>query len=157
MPKDEYKRMRREQRRAQQEEGERKEREAPAQFSFVKIKTPIGKHPVINYLSTFTNDEIQEGKKHLSNRWRRDPSKPVVLPFRSPSPGRRGAGESSKFKLDINQTGQATDAQDAAPGDMKTPAKGPAGGVVDTSNALIPKTRAAGGIWLNQSDFPHAF
>jgi hypothetical protein len=40
---------------------------------------------------------------------------------------------------------------------MKTPAKGPNGGLVDTSNALIPKGRGAGGIWLNQTDFPHAF
>ena len=93
MPKDDYKRMRREQRKAQMEEYERKEREPPTQYSFVKIKTSIGKHPVINYLSTFTNDEIQEAKKHLINRWRRDPSKPVVLPFRSPSPNKRGNGE----------------------------------------------------------------
>jgi hypothetical protein len=28
---------------------------------------------------------------------------------------------------------------------------------VDTSNAHLPKTRAAGGIWLTQSDFPYAF
>ena len=157
MGKDEYKKMRREQRRKEQEEHEKREREPPTQFSFVKIKTSIGKHPVINYLSTFTNDEIQEGKKHQINRWRRDPSKPLVLPYRSPSPGKRGVGESGKFKIDINSTSNAGDVQDAAPGDMKTPAKGPGGGVVDTSNALIPKTRAPGGIWLNKSDFPHAF
>lgn len=38
---------------------------------------------------------------------------------------------------------------------MKTPAKGnkPA----DMANVLVPKTRAAGGIWLNQGDVPHAF
>jgi len=58
MGKDEYKKMRREQRRKEQEEHEKREREPPTQFSFVKIKTSIGKHPVINYLSTFTNDEI---------------------------------------------------------------------------------------------------
>lgn len=81
----------------------------------------------------------------------------MVLPYRSPSPGRRGPGESGKFKIDINATSQGADAQDAAPGDMKTPAKGINGGAVDTSNALIPKTRAPGGIWLNRSDFPHAF
>jgi len=40
------------------EEFEKKERTPPAQYQFVKIKTSIGKHPVINYLSTFTNDEI---------------------------------------------------------------------------------------------------
>jgi len=58
MSKDEYKKMRREQRRKEQEEWEKREREPPSQFAFVKIKTSIGKHPVINYLSTFTNDEI---------------------------------------------------------------------------------------------------
>lgn len=81
------------------------------------------------------------------------------MPYRSPSPGKRGGGESTKFKIDVNSAGNAEDAQDTAvPGDaLKTPAKGTGGGVVDTSNALIPKPRAAGGIWLNQSDFPHAF
>jgi hypothetical protein len=29
--------------------------------------------------------------------------------------------------------------------------------LADTSNASHPKTRAAGGIWLTQSDFPFAF
>jgi len=38
---------------------------------------------------------------------------------------------------------------------MQTPNKG--SGKIDISNALLPKTRAAGGIWLTQSDFPHAF
>jgi hypothetical protein len=38
--------------------------------------------------------------------------------------------------------------------DLKTPSKNRP---VDTSNALLPKTRAAGGIWLTQTDFPHAF
>lgn len=38
--------------------------------------------------------------------------------------------------------------------EAKTPSKTKP---VDTSNALLPKTRAAGGIWLTQSDFPFAF
>jgi hypothetical protein len=72
----------------------------------VKIKTSIGKHPVINYLSTFTNDEILEGKKYLINHWRKDPTKPVSLPFKSPSPVKRVYGEHTKFKLDINDGNQ---------------------------------------------------
>ena len=95
--------MRREQRKKEQEEREKKEKEPPQQYAFVKIKTSIGKHPVINYLSTFTNDEIQEGKKHLVNRWRRDPSKPLVQPYRSPSPKKTGAGDANRFKIDINE------------------------------------------------------
>jgi hypothetical protein len=58
MSKDDYKKMMRGHGRREQEEWERKEREPPTQYAFVKIKTSIGKHPVINYLSTFTNDEI---------------------------------------------------------------------------------------------------
>jgi|TARA_B110000285_G_scaffold195505_1_gene225831 hypothetical protein len=75
MGKDEYKRIRREERKFAQQDYDDREKNAPTQYSFIKIKTSIGKHPVINYLSTFTNDEIMEGKKHLINRWRRDPSK----------------------------------------------------------------------------------
>ena len=101
MSKDEHRRMRRDQRRKDQEEREKREQEPPAQHTFIKIKTSIGKHPVIDYLSTFTNDEITEGKKHLLNRWRRDPNKPIVHPYRSPSPAKRGGGEASQFKIDV--------------------------------------------------------
>jgi len=161
MSKDEYKKQRREQRKKEQEEREKKEKEPPKQFTFVKIKTSIGKHPVINYLSTFTNDEIMEGKKHLINRWRRDPSKPLVQPYRSPSPGRRGPGEVSKFKIDVTEANAAAATDEQQPGQesgshdaMKTPGRT---SKADAKNVLIPKPRAAGGIWLTQSDFPHAF
>lgn len=103
MSKEEYRKMRKEQRRKDQEELERKEKEPPTQYAFVKIKTSIGKHPVINYLSTFTNDEIMEGKKHSINKWRRDPSKPKALPGKTTSPGKRG-GDAGKFKIDVNET-----------------------------------------------------
>jgi hypothetical protein len=33
------------------EDWERKEREAPKQYSLVKIKTSAGRYPVINYIS----------------------------------------------------------------------------------------------------------
>ena len=110
MSKDEYKKQRRELRKKEQEEREKREKEAPTQYAFVKIKTSIGKHPVINYLSTFTNDEIMEGKKHLINRWRRDPSKPVVLPYKSTSPNKRG--DAGRFKLDVNETAGGSQTRD---------------------------------------------
>lgn len=148
MGKDEYKRIRREEKKGAQQEFDDREKAAPQQYNFVKIKTSIGKHPVINYLSTFTNDEIMEGKKHLINRWRRDPSKPVVQPWlKSPSPKK---GTASKFKIDIN------DASIDEPS-MEASMKNKSFKAVDTSNASLPKSRAAGGIWLTQSDFPHAF
>lgn len=107
MSKDEYRKMRREQRRAEQEEMEKKEKEPPTPYSFVKLKTSIGKHPVINYLSTFTNDEIIEGKKHLLNHWRRDPTKPVVQPYRGSSPSTAKKGDAGRFKIDIADVGSA--------------------------------------------------
>lgn len=160
MSKDEYRKQRREQRKKEQEERERKEKEPPTQHAFVKIKTSIGKHPVINYLSTFTNDEIMEGKKHLLNRWRRDPSKPVVVPYRSPSPAKRGGGEAAKFKIDVTETaaGQIREEEQLKQDNaevLRTPGKPVA--AQDTANALHPKPRAPGGIWLAHSDFPHAF
>jgi hypothetical protein len=119
----------------------------------VKIKTSIGQHPVVNYLSTFTNDEIMEGKKHLLNKWRRDPSKPLTETVRSPSPGRRG-GDASNFKIDVNETGAGHG--DSKQGLEETKASGLLG-TAGHSTALLPKARAPGGIWLAQSDFPHAF
>jgi hypothetical protein len=97
--------MKREQRRADVEEFEKKEKEPPTQYSFVKLKTSIGKHPVINYLSTFTNDEIMDGKKHLLNHWRRDPSKPAVVPLRGVSPSTAKKGDAGRFKIDIADVG----------------------------------------------------
>jgi len=37
----------------------------------IKIKTSVGKYPVMNYMSNFTNDEIHEAKKCLLNKLRR--------------------------------------------------------------------------------------
>ena len=152
--KEDYRRQRREQRKKEQEERERREQQPPRQHAFVKIKTSIGQHPVINYLSTFTNDEIMEGKKHLLNRWRRDPSKPLAEAGRSPSPVRRGGGDASSFKIDVAEA-------HAGHGDSKhgledTKASG-LHGSAGHSTALQPKARAPGGIWLAQADFPHAF
>lgn len=51
LTKDEYKQKRKEERRKQMEDWERREREAPKQYSLVKIKTSAGRYPVINYIS----------------------------------------------------------------------------------------------------------
>ena len=51
LTKDEYKKKRREERKKEIEEYERKEREPPKQYSLIKIKTSVGRYPVLNYLS----------------------------------------------------------------------------------------------------------
>ena len=69
--KEEARRIRREERRLMLEEIERKEREAPSQYSLLQIKTAITRYPTINYVQPFTNEEIMEGKKCLLNHMRR--------------------------------------------------------------------------------------
>ena len=69
--KEEARRMRREERRLMLEEFERREKEAPSQYSLLQIKTAITRYPTINYVQPFTNEEIMEGKKCLLNHMRR--------------------------------------------------------------------------------------
>ena len=83
LTKEQWKKKRREEKKREQEERERREKEAPKQYSLLKIKTSVGRYPVMNYLSTFTNDEVTEGKRCLLNRMRRPPE--VELLLNSPS------------------------------------------------------------------------
>lgn len=119
MSKDEYRKYRREQRLKQIEDFEAREQLPPEQFALVKVKTSIGKHPVINYLSPFTNDEIVDAKKHLINHWRRDPNKPTV---RALSPSKK-PGQPS-FKIDLTEAkpvdDQAEKQDDAVPAEDKS-------------------------------------
>lgn len=80
MSKEEWRKKRKEERKREQEERERKEREPPKQFSLIKIKTSVGRYPVMNYLSTFTADEITDAKRCLLNHLRRPPG---VDPYRN--------------------------------------------------------------------------
>jgi len=58
LSKEEYKKKRREEKRREQEEREKREREPPTQYSLIKIKTSVGRYPVMNYIPPFTGDEI---------------------------------------------------------------------------------------------------
>jgi hypothetical protein len=97
--KDEYRQKRKEEKRQQMEDFERREREPPKQYSLVKIKTSVGRYPVINYVSQFTAEEIQEAKKCLLNLLRR-PAGSISphSPFASPEKKRGRAG---KFALNL--------------------------------------------------------
>lgn len=100
LSKDEWRKKRKEEKRREMEERERREREPPKQFSLVKIKTSVGRFPVINYLSPFTSDEITEAKKCLLNHIRR----PYGTELLSPSPFRQEQfrhGSVGKFTLNV--------------------------------------------------------
>ena len=71
--KEDYRRNRKDERQRIFEEFERREKEAPTQWSMLSIKTAVTRYPTINYVSPFSNDEIFEGKRCHLNHWRRTP------------------------------------------------------------------------------------
>ena len=72
----------------------------------------------------------------------------------SPSPGKKGGAEPGKFKIDITdaqanqESTQNLKHNESSQDPMRTPAKG-TGSRAELGNVLLPKPRAAGGIWLN--------
>ena len=97
MTKDEYKKKRREERKKEQEERDRKDKEPPRQYQLVKIKTSVGHYPVISYLSPFTAEEIQTGKRCLLNDWRKPPDQ-GVQPY---SPTQHKDRQGGLFSLNV--------------------------------------------------------
>ena len=143
LSKDEFKQKRREERRRELEDFERREREAPKQFSLVKIKTSCGRYPVMNYISQFTAEEIHEAKKCLLNQLRR-PVGYVGSPLASPEKKR---GRTGGFSLNIHATNEADKKEEQQPPVNEEEKK----------ELVEPKTRAPGGVWVAASDIPFSF
>lgn len=150
MSKDEQKKKRREEKKREQEEKERREREPPKQYSLIKIKTSVGRYPVMNYLSQFTADEIAEAKRCLLNHMRRPLEPEIMISPTSTTKHQRMAGEHGAFHLNV----QALDnnAQNQSQQQLEEVKQ------EEEKKPLIePMTRAAGGVWIASSDFPHSF
>jgi hypothetical protein len=95
----------------------------------------------MNYIPPFTGDEIQEGKKCLLNGWRKPQS---MLPVVQTVKGKHATG--ATFSLNVQaleeKKGDEVEEKDETHEEEKV---------------LEPQTRAAGGVWLLASDFPHCF
>ncbi len=126
------------------EDFERRERAPTKQYSLIKIKTSVGRYPVINYVSQFTAEEIHEAKKCLLNLMKR-PAGSISphSPYASPEKKRGRAG---KFALNLQ----------AAQGDSE-PVKTEEPPAEEEKKDIEPKSRAPGGVWVRASDFPHSF
>ena len=147
LSKDEYKKKRKEERRREMEDFERREREAPKQYSLVKIKTSAGRYPVINYISQFTADEIYEGKKCLLNQLRRPHGLAAnSSPFASPEKRR---GRKANFSLNIHATDEASPDKKAAAEEQQNEE--------EKKQLVEPQSRSTGGVWIATSDIPHSF
>lgn len=146
LSKDEWKRKRREEKKREQEERERREREPPKQYSMVKLKTSVGHYPVMNYLSQFTNDEIHEAKKCLLNRLRRPPHVEMLLnsPVTAKTQHQHKHHQGFQLNVQMLDSPQKQVVEEAKHEEEKR-------------ELVEPKTRAAGGVWLLASDFPHSF
>ena len=147
MSKDEWKKKRREDKKREQEERERREREPPRQYSMLKIKTSVGRYPVMNYLSTFTSDEIHEAKRCLLNRLRRLPEADVGSPT-STAKVQHQYKHHGGFSLNVQALEAAKQQQENTQEEQRD---------VEKKQLIEPKTRAAGGVWLLTSDVPHCF
>lgn len=147
MTKEEYRQKRKEERKQEMEDFERKEREAPKQFSMIKIKTSVGRYPVMNYVSQFTADEIHEAKKALLNMMRRPQGAPAS-PFQSPEKKR---GRTGKFALNIHATDADSSKREAEDQQQTMMPE------EEKKELIEPKTRAPGGVWVHSADIPHSF
>ena len=86
------------------EEFERREQEAPKQYSLLQLKTAVTRYPTINYVQPFTNDEIMSGKKCLMNHMRRTPeaeeARQALIEVSS-AKKRRTTSKNNRFSLDV--------------------------------------------------------
>mmetsp|Transcript_25097 Transcript_25097/g.17756 ORF Transcript_25097/g.17756 Transcript_25097/m.17756 type:complete len:199 (+) Transcript_25097:1465-2061(+) len=108
LTKEEYRRKRREEKKKELDELERREREPPVEHSLLKIKTAVCRYPIINYISPFSNDEIQEGKRCLLNHFRRPPESTYMARSLSLLSHRKASRDpkSPDFKLNVNRVEQ---------------------------------------------------
>ena len=154
----EYKRRRREEKKREQEERERRAAMPPAEYHLFKIKTSVGKYPTLNITSPFTNEEIKTGKRCKLNRWKKPSDETAYLREGTVETVREGG-----FKLSLNPVEESVRKGDASGLDASKQAS-VAEGTVESERrepekppVVEPKTRAAGGVWLHASDFPHCF
>ena len=169
--KEEARRMRREERKQMLEDIERKEKEAPKQYSLLQIKTAITRYPTINYVQPFTNEEIMAGKKCLLNHMRRteEAERARQAQIEISSAKKRRTTSKSRFTLNVRETNGTVNAEsEAAANDSKQmpDLNNAAAANGDEANPdeeekkheeLKPRQRAMGGVWIETSDFPHAF
>jgi hypothetical protein len=102
----------------------------------------------MNYISLFTAEEVHEAKRCLLNMVKR-PAGSISphSPFASPEKKR---GRANKFALNVHaangESEQVTKEEPAAHS-----------GAEDKKEGIEPKSRSAGGVWVQASDFPHSF
>ena len=116
----------------------------PIQYRLIKIKTSVGNYPILNVNPPFTNTEIKLAKKCKLNGWTEPPPEFSLNPKIVRQPGK----DTKNFKLDLTPMKEEIEVPSKT---EETKLEG------DKPKVLDPKTRAAGGLWLQAADFPFCF
>lgn len=114
----------------------------PIQYKLLKIKTSVGNYPILNMNPPFTNEEIRMTKKCLINGWQKPPSEDDDKPAFTKTTGHK------EFKIEMSPVKEAYE---------KPPTNEGEGEAKEQQVILEPRTRAAGGIWMQAADFPFCF
>eukprot|EP01022_Parablepharisma_sp_SALTPOND_P002364 TRINITY_DN1096_c0_g1_i1.p1 TRINITY_DN1096_c0_g1~~TRINITY_DN1096_c0_g1_i1.p1 ORF type:complete len:1297 (+),score=217.97 TRINITY_DN1096_c0_g1_i1:10066-13956(+) len=124
-------------------------------FQFVKIKSSVGKIPVMNAVCPFTNDEITMAKKCMLNRWEKPPDydkrkQKFELEIRKGDPKDSFYSNEKEEKFSEegkkDQEGAETIREEGDDENYK-----------GDHGAVEPKTRAPGGLWMEAGDLAHCF
>ena len=135
--------------------------EYPMQHKMIRIKTSVANYPVLNTVSPYTNEEVKLANKCRLNNWVRPPPEfdpnPDIVPY-YPSPNK----SPDKFsigmkKLDIEHTEEEKKEEPVEEEKKEGEGEGEGEEEEEKKIPLEPKTRAAGGIWISDSDFPFSF
>lgn len=115
----------------------------PIQYKLIKIKTSVGNFPILNVNPPFTNKEIKLANKCKLNGWTEPPPE-FSLNATLQKPVQK---DRKNFKLDVSPI------KEEDPQEKIDETKEPE----DKPQVLDPKTRSAGGLWLQAADFPFCF
>ena len=137
-------------------------------FQFVKIKSSVGKIPIMNAVCPFTNDEITLAKKCMLNKWEKPPdydkrkqryemeakkntagaSLEHKDSFYSTEKGEKEEKNSEESKKEIvEETNNVKPVENKEEEEDKN----------ESLSSVEPKTRAPGGLWLEAGDLSHCF
>ena len=127
------------------------------------------RYPTINYIQPFTNDEIMAGKKCILNHMRRteEAERARQHHIEISSAKKRRVTSKSRFQLNVKDATNATMQLDSEIANETKQADANNAAVNSDGNGeeedkkqneeLKPRQRALGGVWIESSDFPHAF
>lgn len=134
-------------------------------FQFVKLKSSVGKIPIMNAVCPFTNDEITSAKKCMLNKWEKPPDYEKRKQKYEMEMKKNAGGASLEHRESFYSTER--DKEEKGSEESKKEIEDPVSKQAENkeldeeekqeTSAIEPKTRAPGGMWIEASDLAHCF